>query len=99
MPPLVHFRVVGNLRLAIGLRRDNSKRAPLVQLGAYGVAIECLGGGQRLEVDVRNQRHDANAVVTVARKKNEADQAAQSVYERHGFGGQAAARFADGLIF
>jgi hypothetical protein len=36
--------------------------------------------------------------VTLARKKNEADQVAQSVDERHGFGGQAAARFADGLI-
>jgi hypothetical protein len=45
MPPLVHFRVVENLRLAIGLRRVNSKRASFVQFNTYGVAIECTSLG------------------------------------------------------
>jgi outer membrane immunogenic protein len=36
--------------------------------------------------------------VTVSRKKNEADQVAQSIDQRHGFGGQAATRSADSLI-
>src|SRR5262249_38897901 len=98
VPPLVHLRIVGNERLSISFRRDNGERTPRVQLGAYSVVIESLVGDQRLEVDACNQWHDADAVVTLARKKNEADQVAQSVDERDGFGGQAAARFADGLI-
>jgi hypothetical protein len=31
---------VGNERLSVGLRRDDGKRATLVQFGAYGVVIE-----------------------------------------------------------
>src|SRR5579871_264087 len=98
MPPLVHFCVVGDLGLSTGLRRNDCERAPLLQLCTYGVVIECFVGDERLEVDVLNQRHNADAVVTVAWKKNEADQVAQSVDEHQGFGGQAAARSADGLI-
>lgn len=60
--------------------------------------LDCHVGDDRIEIDVCNQRHDADAVATLARKKNEADQVAQSVDERQDSGGQAAARFADGLI-
>jgi hypothetical protein len=69
MPPLVHLHIVGNERLSVGLRRDDGKRAMLVQLGTYGVVIECLVGDERFEVDVCNQRHDTDAVVTFGQEE------------------------------
>jgi len=44
VPPLVHFGIMGNERLSIGLRRDNGERVSLVQLGADGVTVERLVG-------------------------------------------------------
>src|SRR5215467_359408 len=82
----------------MGLRRDNGERASLVQLGAYGVVIKRLVADERREVDVCYERLYADAVMTLARKKNKADQVSQSIYKHHDLGGQATARFADGLI-
>ena len=98
VPPLVHFDIVGNERLSIGLRRDNGECTSLVQFGADDVIVERLIGEERCEFDVCHQRLHADAVMTLARKKDEAHQVAQRINERHDLGGQAAARFADGLI-
>lgn len=89
---------VGNERLSVGLRRDNGECASLVQLGADGVIVKRLVSEERRDVDVRNQRLHADAVMTLARKKDEAHQVAQRINERDDLGGQAAARFADRLI-
>ena len=98
MPPLIHAGIVRDVRLAIALGRDYGERASLVQFGAHSIVVERLVGDERRERDVRNQGLDADAVVTLAWKKNEADQVAQCIHERHDLGGQAAARLADGLI-
>jgi hypothetical protein len=84
--------------LRSSLERDDGERAPLVEFGAQGIVVERLVANERRELDVCDQRLDADAVVTLSGKKNEADQVAQSICERHDFRGQAAARSADGLI-
>ena len=98
MPPLVHVGIVRDGHLAVLLGRDDGERAPLVEFGAQGIVVERLVANERRELDVCDQRLDADAVVTLAWKKNEADQIAQRICERHDLGGQAAARAADGLI-
>jgi hypothetical protein len=98
MPPFVHFDVVRNGRLAIRLRRDDGGGAPLVQCGAQRVAVECLVGDERLEVDARDQRLDADAVVTLAGEQDKARQIAQRIDERDDLSRQSAARPANGLI-
>src|ERR1043166_8068087 len=98
MPPLVHVGVVRDGQLAVVLGRDDGERTPLVEFGAQGIIVERLVADECRELDVCDQRLDADAVVTLAGKKNEADQVAQRICERHDFRGQAAARAADGLI-
>src|SRR3984893_834973 len=98
MPPLVHVGIVRDGRLAVVLGRDDGERAPLVELGTQGIVVERLVADERCELDVCDQRLDTNAVVTLAGKKNEADQIAQRICQRHDLGSQAAARAADGLI-
>ena len=98
MPPLIHVGIVRDGRLSVVLGRDDGERASLVEFGAHGIVVECLVADERRELDAGDQRLDADAVMTLAWKKNEADQVAQRICERHDLGGQATARAADGLI-
>jgi hypothetical protein len=45
---------------------DTSNSASLVEYGARGVVVESFIGGESLEIDARDQRFDADAVVTLA---------------------------------
>jgi hypothetical protein len=95
MSPLVQFDIVRDGRLAIALGGDDGEGAPRVQFGAQGIVVERLVGDERCERDVRDQGCDADAVVALAGKKNEANQVAQRVHKRQDLGRQAAARLAD----
>jgi hypothetical protein len=90
MPRLIHVDVVPDGHLAVALGRDDGERAPLVELGTHGIVVERLVANERGELYVCDQRLDADAVVTLAWKKNEADQVTQRICECHDLGGQAA---------
>jgi len=70
-----------------GMGTYDGECAPLVEFGAQGVVVERLVANERRELDVCDQRLDADAVVTLAGKKNEPNQVAQCVCERHDLGG------------
>ena len=98
MAPLVHGEVAGDVTRPVGLGRDDGDGASVVQLGADPVDVEGLVGKQGVEVDVGDQRRDADAVVTLTRQQDEARQSAERIDQRHDLGRQPAARSADGLI-
>ena len=96
--PLVHLDVMRDRCLAICLGGDHGERSALVQCGAQGVTVERLVGDEGGEINTCDERLRADAIVTLAGKKDEADQIAQCVDERENLGRQAATRFADRLI-
>ncbi len=96
--PLVHGEVAGNVARPIGLGRDHGGRPSGVQFRAQPIVVEGLVGQEGAELDVRDQRCDADAVVALARQQQEAGEIAQGIDQRHDLGGQTAARPADGLI-
>jgi len=98
VPPFVHLAVMRNGRRSIRLRRDDGGGAPFVQCSAQGVVVESLVPNQRIKIDVRDQRLDADAVVALAGKKDEAAEIAKRIDERDDLRRQAAARAAYGLI-
>lgn len=91
MTPFVHLDVMGNGRLAVGLRGNDSQTAALVQPLAQGVVVEGLIGNEGIKIDILDQRLDANAVVPLARQQDEARQIAQSVNQQDDLRRQPAA--------
>ena len=85
-------------RVAIRLRRDDGDRAAFIESGAQGVLVERLVGDESLKIDARDERLDADAVVTLAGQQDKARQIAQRIDESDDLGGQPSTRPADGLI-
>ena len=79
-------------------RWNDGHGASAVQFGADPVDVEGLVGQQGLEVDTLDQRRNADAVVALAGKQQEARQVAERIDERDDFRRQPASRSADGLI-
>src|SRR6476469_788650 len=98
MAPAVHMEVAGDGLLAVCLGRDDRLRTAIVQLGAQPVDIEGLVGQERQDLDILDERLDADAVMTLTGQENEAGQIAERVDQGHDLARQAAARSADGLI-
>src|SRR5271166_821620 len=96
--PLVHLGVVKDRRFAIRLRRDDGDGASFIQYGSQGVVVEGLVGDESVEIDARDQRLHADAVVTLSRQQDKARHIAQRIDESDDLGGQPAARPADGPI-
>ena len=84
--------------LAVCLGRNDRLRTAIVELGAQPVDIEGLVGQERQDLDILDERLDADAVMTLTGQENEAGQIAERVDQGHDLGRQAAARSADGLI-
>ena len=76
VPPFVHLMVVEDRRLSICLGGDDGDGAPVAQDGPQGVAVEGLVGDKGLEIDARDQRLDADAVVPLAGEQDKACQIA-----------------------
>ena len=89
--PLVHLCVMRDRRLTIRLGRNDCYGAAFIQTGAQGVAIECFVCNERGKIDIADQGLDADAVMPLTGKKNEANEIAQGIGERHDLRGQAAA--------
>ena len=76
---------------------DHSLGAALVEVGDDGVAVERLVADQGVELQALDKRRDADGVVAVAGKKDEADQIAECIGEGQDLRGPAALRLAYGL--
>lgn len=96
--PTIHREVARYAACPIGFGWDDGESPSLVQIGAKPIIVEGFVGDQRREVDVCEQRFDTDAVVALARQKDEARQIAEGVDQRDDLGRQAAARAADRLI-
>ena len=79
--------------------RDDDFGLACVQVFDDPVGIKSLVCGQAAEFDVFDQRRDADCVKAMAREQDEPHQVPKRVGQREDFGGPAALRFADGLIF
>jgi hypothetical protein len=95
--PLVEVGVDIERLAAAGMLGDDDLRAALVELLDNPVGIEGLVGDQPAELDVLNQRREADRVEALARKELKADEVAERVGEREDFRRPAALRLADGL--
>ena len=72
MAPFVHREVARDRAHPIGLGWNDGHGASAVQFGADPVDVEGLVGQQGLEVDPLDQRRNADAVVALAGKQQEA---------------------------
>ena len=90
MAPFVHREVARDRAHPIGLGWNDGHGASAVQFGADPVDVEGLVGQQGLEVDTLDQRRNADAVVALAGKQQEARQVAERIDERDDFRRQPA---------
>src|SRR6266852_5524027 len=88
MAPFVHFCIVRDALGPVGLGGNDRDCAAFVQVGTQPVVVEGLVGDQGLDTD---------AVVTLARQQQEANEIPECVHQGHDLGSQAAARAAYGL--
>ena len=97
--PLVNILVDVERLGAPWMLRDHDLRPAFVQVFDDPVGIKSLVGDQAVEFDVLDQGGDADGVKAMAGKQDEPHQITKCVGQREDFGGPAALRFADGLIF
>lgn len=99
MAPFVNVLVdIESLSAPLMLRDDDPGLA-FVQLFDDPVGIKSLVGDQAAEFDVFDQGRDADGIKAMAGEQNEPRQIPKRVGQREDFGGPAAFRLADGLIF
>ena len=84
---------------APGMLRDDDLRLAFVHVFDDPVGIKSLVGDQAAELDVLDQGRDADGVKAMAGEQVEPHQIPERVGQREDFGGPAALRLADGLIF
>ena len=82
-----------------GMLRDYDLRLAFVHVFDDPVGIKSLVGDQAAEFDVLDQGGDADSVKAMAREQDEPHQIAERVGQREDFGGPAALRLPDSLIF
>src|SRR6185437_13978614 len=76
--PLIHVEVARDGLAAIGFGRADRDCPPLVQFGAQPIDIEGLVAEERGEVDVLDERRDAEAVVALTGQQDEAGEIASA---------------------
>ena len=91
--------IAGAEALAVGLGRDHRGDAPLGQAVDEPIGVEGLVADQSGGVGRLGQRFCACQIMRLARREHQFDGIAQGIDERVDFGGQSAARAADGLRF
>lgn len=88
MTPFVHFDIVGNAASPVRFGGNNGGRATLVQGCAQPIVVEGFVADKGFKIEPCDQGLDTDAVVTLARQKNEADKIAERIDECHDFGRQ-----------
>jgi len=79
--------------------RDNDLGLTLVEVFDDPVGIKSLVSDQAAEFEVLDQGRNADGVKAMAGEQDEPHQVPKRVRQREDFGGPAALRLADGLIF
>ena len=79
--------------------RDYDLRLALVHVFDDPIGIKSLVSDQAAEFDILDQGRDADGVKAMAGEQDEPHQVPKRVGQREDFGGPAALRLADGLIF
>ena len=97
--PFVNVRVDVERLGAPGMLGDYDLRLAFVQVCDDPVGIKSLVGDQTTEFDVFDQGRDADGVKAMAGEQDEPHQIPKCVGQREDFGGPAALRLADSLIF
>jgi hypothetical protein len=98
MSPFVHLEIAIDGRLSVGFRRNDGDGAAVVEFGAQPIVVEGFVGEQSAERDTRDQRFDANAIMSLTRQQDETRQIAERIDKREYFGRQTSARTPDRLI-
>ena len=91
VPPRIHRPVEDAWRDTVGFRRDDGRRAALVQICQEPVRIESPVGQQRVEIQVVDQRRNPFEVMRLAGQQDETRQITQCIDKSHDLGRQAAA--------
>ena len=78
MAPAIHVEVARDGMSAVGFGRDDRGCAPVGQFGAQPIDIEGLVAEERGEVDVLDERRDAEAVVALTGQQDEAGEIASA---------------------
>ena len=99
MAPFVDFRVDVERAFASGTLGDDDFGAAFVQVCDNPIRIKCFVGNEAAELDILDQRRDADCVVALPRQQDEADQIAEGVRERQNLARQAALGLAYGLAY
>src|ERR1700736_5836893 len=98
MAPFVHFCIVRVALGPVGLGGNDRDCAAFVQVDAQPVVVEGFVADHGLKIETGDQGLDTDAVVTLARQQQEANEIPECVHQGHDLGSQAAARAAYGLI-
>jgi hypothetical protein len=98
MAPFVHLEVAIDGVLSTRFGRNDGDGAPAVEFGAQPIVVEGLVGEQGANDDAADQRFDADAVVSLTRRQDEARQIAERIDKRDDFGRQTTTRSPDCLI-
>jgi len=98
MPPLVFFAVVLGVPGGSFAERNDGLNVVGAQSFAQPTGVKSLVADQCQAIDAGHESVETGDVVPLAWQKHEADQIAECINEHCDFRGQAAARFADGLI-
>ena len=94
----IEREIAGAEALAVGLGRDHRGDAPLGQAVDEPIASKALSP-IKAAVSAASVSVSAHAIMRLARREHQFDGIAQGIDERVDFGGQSAARAADGLLF
>ena len=97
MPPLIEVGVKSAGLRAPGVLGDDDLRAAGVEGLENPGGVEGLVGDEPAEVDVCDQRGDAERVEPLTGQEFEADEISERIGQRDDLGGPAAARATDGL--
>ena len=97
--PFVNVLVDVERFCAPWMLRDYDLRLAFVQVFDDPVGVKSLVSDQAAEFDVLDQGRDADGVKAMAGEQDEPHQIPERIGQREDFGGPAALRLADGLIF
>ena len=95
----VEREVAVALGRAVGLGRDHRGDAARGEIFDQRVGVESLVGEEGLRIGVLEQRRSGGEIVRLTRRQHQGIGIAEGIDERMDFGGQSAARPADGLVF
>ena len=79
MTPAIRVEIAGDRFLATGLGWDHRDDTSMVQFSPEPVGIESLVGQEHVEIDMFDQRLDADHVVPLPGEQDESDQIAQGI--------------------